>query len=290
MTTTSIPIEALRGLGFTEIEALVYVFLLQNEPSTGYRVSHEIGKPTANTYKAIVSLEQRGAVQVDDGENRLVRAVPPEELLGQMERRFRDQRESAAQALADIRRDAADDRVYALKSAAQVLERARSMLAEARGIVLADCFPRVFDALRDDLAAAAARGVAVTVKVYAEVQAPGVEVILQPGARRTFERWPGQQLSLVVDAEEHLLALFTDDLERVHQAVWSRSTFLSCLHHNHLAMEHLVTLYSATRETSLAAADAAFQTHLDLPILHAQPQGLARLRERYGVPSSPEAS
>jgi sugar-specific transcriptional regulator TrmB len=253
-------------------------------------VSHEIGKPTANTYKAIAALERRGAVQVEDGENRLVRAVPPEELLSQLERRFRDQREAAAEVLADLRRDVADDRVYALRSAPQVIERARSMLAAARGIVLADLFPRLFETLREDLIGAAARGVAVTAKIYAEAGAPGVETLLQPDAHRVFERWPGQQLSLVVDAEEHLLALFTENLERVHQAVWSRSTFLSCLHHNHLAMEHLVTLYNAARGESLAAADAAFRNHLDLTVLDAQPRGLERLRARYGPSSTAEAS
>ena len=102
----------LRDLGFTEIEARVYTFLLQNEPATGYRISHAIGKPTANTYKAVAALEGRGAVQVDEGENRLVRAVPPEELLAGLERRARDRHEAARGVLAELNRDTTDDRVY----------------------------------------------------------------------------------------------------------------------------------------------------------------------------------
>jgi len=291
MTTIDVPPhDALQALGFTEIEALVYVYLLQNVPSTAYRVSHEIGKPTANTYKAVASLEQRGAVQVDEGDNRLVRAVPPEELLAQLDRRFQEQRSGALSALADLKRDAADDRVYALKSAAQVLERARTMLASARGIVLADLFPRVVDALAGDLVRAAARGVRIAVKVYAPAELDGVESIPDPESSRAFERWPGQQLSVVADAEEHLLALFSDDLAEVHQAVWSRSTFLSCLHHNHLAMEHLVTLYSGVRSDSLEAADAAFRKHLDLTVLQARPLGLDRLRARFGTTQSTEGT
>ena len=62
-------VNALCELGFTEIEALVYAYLAQGGPATGYRISHAIGKPTANTYKAIATLGQQGAVQVDEGAN-----------------------------------------------------------------------------------------------------------------------------------------------------------------------------------------------------------------------------
>jgi hypothetical protein len=85
-----------------------------------------------------------------------------------------------------------------------------------------------------------------------------------------LKAWPGQQLSLVVDADEHLLALFDAGLRRVHQAVWSRSTFLSCLHHNHVAMELDVT------------ARAADVPLVDTSLLRRAPRGLHRLRERFG--------
>ena len=99
-TTSQDPlVNALCELGFTEIEALVYAFLVGSEAATGYRISHAIGKPTANTYKAIASLAQQGAVQVDEGGNRLVRAVPPDELLAGLERRSREKREAARAAL-----------------------------------------------------------------------------------------------------------------------------------------------------------------------------------------------
>lgn len=68
--TTTLPTQPLKALGFSEIESLVYAYLVGREPTTGYRVSHAIGKPTANTYKAIASLQQAGAVLVDEGDNR----------------------------------------------------------------------------------------------------------------------------------------------------------------------------------------------------------------------------
>ena len=46
-------IDALRELGFTELESRIYIFLLEESPATGYRIAQAIEKPVANTYKAI---------------------------------------------------------------------------------------------------------------------------------------------------------------------------------------------------------------------------------------------
>lgn len=265
-------VNSLCELGLSETEALTYAYLVQVGPATGYRISHAIGKPTANTYKAITSLSRQGAVQVDGAEGRLVRAIPPDELLAGLERRAREKREVARALLSERADRPEDDRVYALKARDQVLERARAMLGRAREIVLADLFPGPLDALAADLAAAAARGVRVAAKVYERRDVPGVAEVLEPDAARALSEWPGHQLTLVVDAEEHLLALFDDALARVHQAVWSRSTFLSCLHHNHVAMELLHTAWRG--RDSLSGSDAL----VGISLLSSRPPGLRRLQ------------
>ena len=272
--------KSLQELGFSEIEALVYAFLVQGEAATGYRISHAIGKPTANTYKAIASLVQQGAVQVDEGGNRLIRAVPPDELLAGLERRSREKREAARAALARRSSATADERIYALRARDQVFERARAMLGRAREIVLADLFPGPLDLLAAELEGAVSRGVRVVVKTYGRRDLRGVAEVVEPDSRRALTEWPGQQLSLVVDAEEHLFALFDPALEAVHQAVWSRSTFLSCLHHNHVAMELLHTAWKG--RDSLADSDAL----VGISLLSSRPPGLRRLQERVGRSAS----
>lgn len=158
------------------------------------------------------------------------------------------------------------------------------MLGRAREIVLADLFPGPLDALSPDLAAAAARGVRVVAKVYERRDVPGMAEVVEPDAARALSEWPGHQLSLVVDAAEHLLALFDAPVVRVHQAVWSRSTFLSCLHHNHVAMELLHTAWRG--RDSLSGSDAL----VGISLLSSRPPGLRRLQERVGDASaeSPE--
>src|SRR5215475_6212545 len=132
MSTIQAAAQTLENLGFSEIESLIYCFLLKESPATGYRISHAIGKPTANTYKAIAALAQSGAIVVDDSQNRLCRAVPPAELLERLDRDFGARRHQAAAQLAKIRPASGDDRVYQLEDVDQAFERARAMLDGAK--------------------------------------------------------------------------------------------------------------------------------------------------------------
>jgi hypothetical protein len=69
----------------------------------------------------------------------------------------------------------------------------------------------------------------------------------------------------------------------VHQAIWSRSTFLSCMHHNHVAMELLVTAWRMGRERSLEEADRRVRRLSGLSVLLSGTPGLERLRARFGT-------
>ncbi len=234
-------IQALQGLGFTELEGAIYTFLLHESPVTGYRIAQAIGKPTANTYNAISGLEAKGAILVDNGANRLCRAIPPEELLAQMTSAFRQQRQKAADALAKLETSAEDERVYQLRTREQVLERARQMLLRCRQVALVSAFPQPLEALRDALEEAAARGVQVLLKAYRPVDVAGTHMVLSSESARLLENWPGQELSLAADGEEYLHALLDWKDEAVIQAVWSQSIFLAFTHYNGLYCEWMLT-------------------------------------------------
>ena len=74
MAATTVP--PLVSLGFTALAAEIYAWLPEEAPVTGYRIAQAIGKPAPNVYKAIETLETKGAVMVDEGKSRLCRPVP----------------------------------------------------------------------------------------------------------------------------------------------------------------------------------------------------------------------
>jgi sugar-specific transcriptional regulator TrmB len=271
----------LENLGFSEIESLIYCFLLKESPATGYRISHAIGKPTANTYKAIAALAQRGAIVVDDAQNRLCRAVPPAELLERLDRDFGTRRRQAEAQLAKIRPASGDDRVYQLADVDQVFERARTMLGAAKGVALVDAFPNVLARIAPDLEAAAKRGVEVAVRAYTPVALKGLITVVSADSQRVLSLWPGEQLNIAVDAEQFMLALLARDALSVHQAIWSNSTFLSCLLYNGLASELILTEAQSRRTANAISLER-------LSLTRSNTSGLHRLINRYAEPPPPK--
>jgi len=259
--------QAIVNLGFTSLEAEVYAFLVQEAGVTGYRVAQAIGKPAANTYKALESLERKGAVLVDEGETRVFRAVPVDELLAGLKRQFEARHDRAADVLARLAPPPTDDRLYQLRSRAQVLERCRAMLARCRNVAVMDLFPSVIVELWADLEQTAQRGVEVVIKTYEPLKVVGARVLVRPRGHEIVGAIPGSLVSLNVDGQEHLLAMLADDDDRVHQAIWTRSTIIAFMLYNGLVNE--VSQVAVMQELERSAdADAIRRRFDELRRLH----------------------
>lgn len=222
--------ETLVELGFSPLEARVYVSLLAGAPQTGYQVAHAIDKPVANTYKAIKSLEQRGAVLVTAGDKRVCRALPYPKLLEKLRGDFHKRCDRAEAALLHLPPQLTDEGVYDLRTVEQVAERFRTMLEQAEDQVVIDAFPLVVTDFLEDIERCAARGMKVVVKVYEKLEIPGADVVLAHPRYETLERWPGQWLNIAIDSAQHMLAFLTPDCRGVHRAVWSDSHHLTAIY------------------------------------------------------------
>lgn len=240
--------EALKRLGFNSLEAEVYLFLLANEPRTAYKIGKALGKPTANVYKAMESLARKGAVLIEEGKNRLCAAVPFEEFLRVLESEFKAHTAQAHQLLRHLEVAPEDERIYQIQSLPLILERCRSMLAAAETVVVLDIFPKLLARLLEDVRAVAARGVKVVLQAYEPVHVEGAQVAIPQQTETILNHWRSQQVNLMVDGREHLIALVGNDLKTVYQAIWSRSLYLSCMLHASFCHEHLVHRLMAVRD------------------------------------------
>lgn len=220
-------IEDFIGLGFTRLEAEVYIHLVQNPPQTGYKVAKALGRPNSNTYRAIATLEAKGALLVTEGETRMIRAVPVDELLDQITARFHRRREMASRHLATLRERIFDDRIYMLGTADQVWSRCRRMLERCREMAFLDLFPAGVSMLGEELAALAAAGKRVAVQVYEPAVIQGAEVVVHPRGAEILQAWPLQAVILMIDGTQSLLGLLDRDGRKVHFCAWTRSICLS---------------------------------------------------------------
>jgi sugar-specific transcriptional regulator TrmB len=242
--SSSDPVHSLAQLGFTNLEAEIYAFLVGESPATGYRIAQAIGKPAANTYKAIQTLERKGAVVVEDGASRQCRAVPVDELLGRISREFQTYRDRAARALKELGQPKADDRVYQIRSLDGVVQRLRQMVIESKGVILASLPGTILNEVKEELTQAEGRGVDIVVRSETGEEISGIEIVPQEAADQAF--W--LEMQVVVDGEQHLIAFLSKEGELLN-AVWSGSTFLSLIHHRGLAAElNLLQVASKIRD------------------------------------------
>jgi len=229
-------IELLRELGFTQLEAQIYTFLLRESPATGYRIAKAIGKPAANTYKALESLEKKGAVMFNHDEKRVFRAVPHREVLSHMERRFKDRKESLENALSTLSEPPADERIYQIRSVDEVFERCRSMLDRVQEIAFIDISPFPLKTLLQDIEKCASRGVDITLKVYEPIEIPGIKIVEDTQSDQV-EHWVGHCVNMVIDVAEYLIGEISADGTEVQQAFWSCSPFLTLYYQGGLKRE-----------------------------------------------------
>lgn len=231
-------IAALIDLGLNQLEAEVYTTLLTHEPMTGYRIGQILGRPTANVYKALASLAQKGAVLIEEGQNRLYRPVPTAEFLQHLETSFQQKKERAGEILTQLKADSSDDRIYQLDSVPLIVARACSMLDKCEKVAVVDAFPKLLTAVRPTIEAALTRGVNVLIQAYAPIEIPGANIVQTYLSAENLADWKSQQLNLVIDAQECLLALVNNELTQVHQALWSQSIYLSFVLHVGRVREH----------------------------------------------------
>lgn len=220
--------EALESLGLAHIEALSYAHLVSHPSTTGYKVARGIGKPTANVYRALETLERKGLVIQDRGTPPAYRALPPDEMLARLERDFMARKSRAAAQLAALKPGVSDEKLYALKSHEHVIARAHLLLAAARRIVLMEAPHASVALLADSIGDARSRGARVVVITdRAETHADTVA-----SARR-----PIAAIRMVADARESLVSALPNDAGGVSEALWTRSALIGRILHDALASE-----------------------------------------------------
>src|SRR5579862_4295758 len=224
MQKTAEAAQALEAMGFTALEARIYVELLRGGPQTGYGIAKQVGKAVANAYKALDVLARRGVVACEDGATRLYRAVPYTEVASALADDFTRRSSRAVDALASLDGAGADDRIYRLNSSESIFERARAIVDSSRVSLVVDAFPESLRELAGELRFAAKRGVKVTVHAYAPVAIEGVTVVEQPHGARIRKRWPGAWLNISADGATTLIAHVHDDRT---VGMWTENVYVS---------------------------------------------------------------
>nr|WP_321452773.1 helix-turn-helix domain-containing protein [uncultured Carboxylicivirga sp.] len=226
-----IKIELLTKLGFNNLEAEVYIHLLLNEPMTAYKVGKGINKPTANVYKAIESLSQKGAVLIEENKNKTCKVVSPDEFLNHYEKNLLLQTQKTREALSNIEKKSIDEKIYSIESASLVFERFASMMKKCEKIAVIDAFPNALEKITPFIIDAINRGVEVYIEAYKPVDIEGADIAYAEISENAINYWNREQLNLTIDGQEYMVALMSKSLDKVIHANWSNNIYMSVIIH-----------------------------------------------------------
>ena len=95
--------------------------------------------------------------------------------------------------------------------------------------------------LKEPFIKAAKRGVEVRIKVYEEVDLPGVIVVLRHHGEQVYAKTNDLNFSICADGNEMMTALLTSDASQVIQAFRSKSVLMTLMLYNKLLYELVLT-------------------------------------------------
>ncbi len=220
--------ELLAEMGLSNLEATVYIWLLAHKRSTGYNIAMQIGKPVANTYKALKSLKRKGAVISDSTSNKLIYdTVPIDQFLNSIQLDFDRKRNRIIQEVEKLDVQQEPVGIYELQSSELVYEKAITMIENAKYSLIIDAFPTPLKILTPHILSHNKQGLDIFLKHYADENIPGVRQIPKTESDIVLDELLGQWLIIIKDANETLIAFFDRSGEEMIHCVWIQDAFIS---------------------------------------------------------------
>jgi len=220
--------DLLAEMGLSNLEATVYIWLLEHKRSTGYNIAMQIGKPVANTYKALKSLERKGAAISDSTSNKLIYdTVPVDQFLNSIQQEFDKKRESIIHEVEKLEVQQEPVGIYELQSGELVYEKALNMIETAEHSLIVDAFPAPLETLKPHILKHNSRGLDIFLKHYADETVTGVRQIPKTDSDIVLDELLGQWLIIIKDANETLIAFFDRSGEEMVHSVWIQDAFIT---------------------------------------------------------------
>jgi HTH-type transcriptional regulator, sugar sensing transcriptional regulator len=163
---------ALTELGFSQYEARTYVGLIGREPMTGYAIAKDTLVPQPKVYETLGRLVERGAVMQVSGSPAKFVAVPPDRVLSQMDKTFRQRLATVELEVSRMRREGSQMQELRLMREARswitVVSAANNLIGSATERMYVSGHGSYLDALAEEIQAADRRGVRIDVLCFGE--------------------------------------------------------------------------------------------------------------------------
>ncbi len=186
-------ITALKKIGFTQQEAVIYIELCHHNEMTGYEAAKQSGISRSNAYAALSSLVDKGYAYVVEGPSVKYIPVPKKELLINARRDF----ESNVSIIDDQLDFTAfkQEPYITIKGDKHVVDKLKNIITQAKLRIYLSCDNSVLSKVEEELRVAEARGLKVVTLTPRPLEDTGI---------KHYFSEVGSTVKLIADTEEVL--------------------------------------------------------------------------------------
>ncbi len=235
-------LQSLKDIGFSNLEAVIYIELITHGGNTGYSLAKKLNKSRSNVYHALESLASKGAIvgNISTG-SRTFNALPLDSYLKKMQTDLDAKKHVASNLFKNIKPADYKYGLYPLSNMEQVYEKSLELINNSRDRIIIAVKTLKNENVADALQKAAKRGVKILIESYPpSPDIEGADFACFTNARepqKIFFNW----LEIMVDTDKYIFSLFNEYDDSLYNAIWCTDPYVSLTTHNANVCSFLLT-------------------------------------------------
>lgn len=199
-------IYCLENLGFSKLEAQIYLALLEGGNMSAYQLAKKIEISRPSIYNALEHMYEKGIVQVIPESTIMYVAQQPQVLLDKLNCEFLDNSTRLARGLTDFMATRKEEKLVSFRGYEITIAKAKEILQTAESEVYINTdfdlylFQKEFKSLKE-------RGIRVIVFSFGDLESKGLDIEFYS---HNYPRPTGMMPSRLMIAVNHTIALFAD--------------------------------------------------------------------------------
>ena len=194
----------LMDFGFTKTDALVYINLLKNGRSSGYKIAKEISLSRSSVYSSIDNLYKNGCIFMSDGDTKEYEAKSPDLIFSQIEKETIENIHILKKELSRMMLQEEKEFIYNVTGFENLIQKAREMLNLAQMEVYLNTDFHL-ELIADEICQTIERGVRVIVFSFNRLDLPHPKVEHYSRSENPEQRYPSHRFMLVVDMKQAMM-------------------------------------------------------------------------------------
>ena len=196
-------IDKLQKIGFTKIEAQIYIELLKSKGLTGYQIAKNLNVSRSTVYPALDVMYKKGYIMLLQGEAQTYIAEEPDVLLKRLNEEFVDNTKNLKTELKGIKVDNQEEKFISVSGFDQTITKVKELLASAKEEVIMNIDGGI-QYFKDDIIKLRKRGVRVIIFSFAEFDTEDLDIEFY--THRLMKRMEISRIMVVVDFKYTLVA------------------------------------------------------------------------------------